>query len=167
MLSDDLEAIGVSQKAHLTSFTPPKATSTGNVRRRCVQVTASVPLWFFTHTAALSDRPTRGRIGGLEEAFNLSEEFLILKLALREERIGKNKFRNRKAGRLAGYNNDWNRRKTTTHDRRNSNPFVFGMRRSEMITSGNDRLSAINASNPSSSINISFLGFQHMESDLP
>jgi hypothetical protein len=39
------------------------ASTIGNVRKQSVQVTAIIPLLFFTQTAALSGLPVRGRGG--------------------------------------------------------------------------------------------------------
>src|SRR4051794_9568821 len=51
------------QKSHSASFTPFSGFETGKVRRHSEHVTATVPLSFFTQTAALLGLPTRGRVG--------------------------------------------------------------------------------------------------------
>ncbi len=56
--------IAQEQNSHPTVLIPVMASSTGNVRRQSVHVTAMRPLPFLTQTAALSGLPMRGRAGG-------------------------------------------------------------------------------------------------------
>jgi hypothetical protein len=56
------------QNSHSTVLIPLVGSSTGNVRKQSVQVTATMPLSFFTQTAALSDLPMRGRGGSGQKA---------------------------------------------------------------------------------------------------
>ncbi len=64
---DDFKRFLQEQKSHSTSLMPVRASGTGKVCRHSEQVTAMVPLSFFTQTAALVGLPISSISGELLE----------------------------------------------------------------------------------------------------
>jgi len=138
------------QKSHSASLWPLRAAEMGKVRRHCEQVTATVPLSFVTQTAAWFGLPVFGRVGSsCKRSHILSNSSSGLypplwKKASAKTVSGTDRPENSPEITMTGMTG--NRRRTTD---RNSNPLMFGIRRSEMMMSGSDCLSAARPSKPS------------------
>src|SRR6185369_448247 len=144
------------QKSHSASLMPFRADETGKVRKHSEQVTAIVPLSFFTHTAALFGLPTLGRVGSSCSSSTIFSNNCggwyspLEKNASASTLSGTDKPENSPEIAITGI---FGKRRRTTE--RNSNPFMLGIFKSEMMMSGKDCLSAAKPSNPSSAQSIS------------